>query len=178
MDKAHNGDQLLIEAIQGGLPLVSRPYAAIGKRIGMSEAEVINRLSYLLHSGVIKRLGVVVCHRKLGYRANAMVVWDVPDEQVASLGKRLGQFEYVTLCYRRARYLPDWPYNLFCMIHGKDRNMVLDQLDELVEQCNLSLIPHQVLFSRQCFKQRGAIYKHREELKKLNLRGFENLRGF
>ena len=158
----HNTDQLLIEAIQGGLPLVSRPYAAIGKGIGMSEAEVITRLSQLLRSGVIKRFGVVVCHRKLGYRANAMVVWDVPDEQVAALGQRLGQFECVTLCYRRARHLPDWPYNLFCMIHGKDRNMVLDKLDELVEQCNLSHIPHQVLFSRHCFKQRGAIYKHRQ----------------
>jgi len=159
MDKTHNNDQLLIEAIQGGLPLVSHPYAAIGKRIGMSEAEVISRLSFFLDSGVIKRLGVVVCHRNLGFRANAMVVWDVPDEQVGFVGKRLGEVECVTLCYRRARHLPDWPYNLFCMIHGKDRNVVLGKLDDLVEECNLGHIDHEVLFSRHCFKQRGAIYK-------------------
>jgi DNA-binding Lrp family transcriptional regulator len=161
MENTHNFDQLLIEAIQSGLPLVSHPYAEIGKRIGMSEAEVITRLSILLRAGVIKRLGVVVRHRKLGYCANAMVVWDVPDEQVASVAKLLGQFDFVTLCYRRARYLPDWPYNLFCMIHGKDRNRVLNKLDELIEQCDLSHIPHQVLFSRHCFKQRGAIYMPR-----------------
>ncbi|MEN8215098.1 MAG: AsnC family protein [Pseudomonadota bacterium] len=154
MDKASN--QRLIEAIQGGLPLVSRPYAAIGERIGMSEAEVISRLSDL--RGVIKRLGVVVCHRKLGYRANAMVVWDVPDEEVAYVGQQLGQFECVTLCYHRARHLPDWPFNLFCMIHGKERNRVLDKLNRLVEQCHLGHIHHEVLFSRHCFKQRGAIY--------------------
>jgi len=162
MDKIHNFDHLLIEAIQDGLPLVSRPYAAIGERIGMSEAEVINRLSYLQQTAVIKRLGVVVNHRKLGYRANAMVVWDVPDEQVASIGKQIGQFDFVTLCYRRARHLPEWSYNLFGMIHGKDRNMVLDKLDILIEQCKISHIPHLVLFSRRCFKQRGAIYTSRQ----------------
>ena len=162
MNKRHNPDQLLIEAIQNGLPLVSRPYAAIGKRIGMSESEVLARLSRLLKTGAIKRFGVVVRHRKLGYCANAMVVWNIPDEQVTSLGQQLGQFDCVTLCYRRARHLPDWPYNLYCMIHGKDRNTVLDKLDGIIEQCDLTDIPHQVLFSRRCFKQRGAIYTPRQ----------------
>jgi DNA-binding Lrp family transcriptional regulator len=156
-------DQLLIEAIQDGLPLVPHPYAAIGKRIGMSENEVIYRLSHLLQAGVIKRLGVVVYHRKLGYRANAMVVWDIADEHVDFVGQQIGQFDFVTLCYKRARHLPDWPYNLFAMIHGKDRNMVLHKLDGLVAQCNLSDIPSQVLFSRHCFKQRGAIYTPRQQ---------------
>ena len=151
-------DQLLIEAIQDGLPLVSRPYAMIGKQVGMSEMEVIKRLSHLLETEVIKRLGVVVYHRKLGYRANAMVVWDVANAQVDSVGQQISQFDFVTLCYQRTRRLPDWPYNLFAMIHGKDRNLVLGELDRLIKQCNLSDIPYQVLFSRNCFKQRGAIY--------------------
>jgi DNA-binding Lrp family transcriptional regulator len=161
MDKTHNSDQLLIEAIQNGLPLVSRPYAAIGKTIGMSEAFVINRLSHLINSGVIKRFGVVVRHRELGYRANAMVTWDVPDERVTQLGEQLRQFNCVTLCYHRARHLPDWPYNLYCMIHGKDRNIVLGKLDEIIKQSDLADIPYQILFSRHCFKQRGAIYTPR-----------------
>lgn len=161
MENTHNFDQLLIEAIQDGLPLVSHPYAEIGKRIGMSEAEVITRLSCLQRVGVIKRLGVVVRHRKLGYCANAMVVWDVFDDQVAFVAQQLTQFDFVTLCYRRARHLPDWPYNLFCMIHGKDRNRVLNKLDMLIEQCDLSHISHQILFSHRCFKQRGAIYTPR-----------------
>ena len=159
MNKIHNSS--LIEAIQKGLPLVSRPYAAIGKEIGMSETEVITNLSRLQETGAIKRLGVVVRHRKLDYCANAMVVWNIPDEQVDTLGHRLGQFDYVTLCYRRARHLPDWPYNLYFMIHGKDRNKVLEKLDALVEECDLSNIPSQILFSRHCFKQCSATYTPR-----------------
>jgi DNA-binding Lrp family transcriptional regulator len=96
-------DQLLIEAIQNGLPLVSNPYAVIGERIGMSEVEVIARLSVLLQTGVIKRLGVVVYHRKLGFRANAMIVWDIADKRVNSVGQQIGKFDFVTLCYQRAQ---------------------------------------------------------------------------
>ena len=148
----------LIDAIQGGLPLVPRPYAEIGQQIGLSEREVITRIRGLLEQGVIKRLGVVVRHRKLGYTANAMVVWDVPDEKVGELGRCLGGFPFVTLCYRRPRHLPEWPYNLFTMIHGRDRAGVLSCIDELVHRCGLQSIPHQPLFSPRCFKQRGACY--------------------
>jgi len=151
-------DQLLIEIIQNGLPLVSRPYAAIGEQIGLTEAEVIAKLNNLIETGIIKRFGIVVYHRKLGYRANAMVVWDIPDFKVTAIGQKLGQFKFVTLCYRRSRHLPDWPYNLYCMIHGMDREVVLQKLAELIKQCNLSQFPYQVLFSKRCFKQRGAIY--------------------
>jgi len=154
-------DKTLIQAIQYGLPLVSRPYAEIGKQIGMTESAVISRLSELLEDGTIKRLGIVVRHRKLGYRSNAMVVWDVPDDEVAELGKCLGQFDFITLCYRRPRRLPDWPYNLFCMIHGRERKTVNEQMTWLVQHCHLEHIPYKVLFSRQCFKQRGAIYTPR-----------------
>lgn len=152
-------DQRLVAAIQGGLPLVSRPYAAIGREIGLTEAEVIQRIAALTADGTIKRFGVVVRHRELGYRANAMVVWDVPDDQVSALGRCIGQFDFVTLCYRRPRRLPDWPYNLFCMIHGHDRDAVLHHVAHLVETCGLPRIPHEVLFSRRRFKQRGALYQ-------------------
>ena len=148
----------LIEAIQEGLPLVPRPYAQIGARIGLSEQQVIRRLRGLLEQGVISRLGVVVRHRKLGYRANAMVVWDIADEQVAVVGQRLARFPFVTLCYRRPRRLPEWSYNLFSMIHGRDRTEVLAHVDELVNACGLHDIEHQALFSTRCFKQRGARY--------------------
>jgi DNA-binding Lrp family transcriptional regulator len=148
----------LIAAIQDGLPLVARPYAAIGRQVGLSEREVIRRLRELLEQGVIKRLGVVVRHHELGYRANAMVVWDVPDAEVGRVGRRLGEFPFVTLCYRRPRRLPDWPYNLFTMIHGRDRGQVLARVDELVDRCGLQAIPRRPLFSLQRFKQRGAHY--------------------
>lgn len=151
-------DQRLITRIQHGLALVARPYAALGRDLGLDEAEVIRRLQRLLDDGVIKRLGVVVRHHELGYRANAMTVWNIPDEQVSELGHCMGRFEFVTLCYRRPRRLPDWPYNLFTMIHGRDRDEVLANIDFLVRQCRLEQVEHEVLFSRRRFKQRGAIY--------------------
>lgn len=155
-------DQRLIQAIQGGLPLTSRPYADIAAQLGITEEEVIVRIEHFRQSGIIKRLGVVVRHRELGYRANAMVVWDVPDEEVAELGRRLSHFDFVTLCYRRPRRLPQWRYNLFCMIHGQDREAVLEKYQMLINSCGLQEIPRAVLFSRHCFKQRGAIYQPRK----------------
>jgi DNA-binding Lrp family transcriptional regulator len=149
----------LIAAIQDGLPLVPRPYQAIAERIGCSEGEVIARLQDMLDSGVIKRLGVVVRHHELGYRANAMVVWDVPDERVEDLGLQLGDQDCVTLCYQRPRRLPDWRYNLFCMVHGHDRAEVLACIDRMAAALDIEAIPHEVLFSGRRFKQRGAYYR-------------------
>ncbi len=152
-------DQALITLIQTGLPLTPTPYADLGKKLNLDEKEVIQRIQDLNETKVIKRFGVVVRHHELGYRANAMTVWNLPDEAVSELGSCMGQFDFVTLCYRRPRRLPDWPYNLFTMIHGKDRDDVLANIQLLAERCNLDEIEHKVLFSTRRFKQRGAIYR-------------------
>ena len=151
-------DRRLLAAIQGGLPLVTRPYAEIGTRTGLAEAEVIGRLERLKQAGIIRRFGVVVRHHEVGYGANAMVVWDVPDERVTALGRCLAGFDFITLCYRRPRHLPQWRYNLYCMIHGKSREEVHAHLEWMVNRCGLQSLPHEVLFSRRRFKQRGAAY--------------------
>jgi len=149
----------LIEAVQDGIPLVSRPYREIGARLGWSEQAVIDALGNMLANGVIKRLGVVVRHHELGYRANAMVVWNMPDADVDRLGEQLGRQDCVTLCYRRPRRPPDWPYNLFCMVHGRDRDAVLECIDRMVEGLQLHDVAHAVLFSGRRFRQRGARYR-------------------
>jgi len=151
-------DRALIAAIEDGLPLVSRPYAAIGARIGWSEDEVIEGLRRLIANAVIKRFGVVVRHHEVGYRANAMVVFDVPDERVGEAGRRLTELPFITLCYRRPRRPPRWSYNLFCMIHGRDRCTVEAQVEHATEAAGLEGLPRAVLFSRRRFKQRGARY--------------------
>ena len=151
-------DRRLLAAIQHGLPLVRRPYAGIAAELGISELEVAARLKWLKEAGVIRRFGVVVRHHELGYSANAMVVWDVPDVQVTELGRCLAGFDFITLCYRRPRRLPQWRYNLYCMIHGKSRDEVLAHLEWMVNHCGLQSLPHEVLFSRRRFKQRGAVY--------------------
>ncbi len=148
----------LIEAISNGLPLVKRPYAAIAASIGCTEAQVIEGIQHLIQRDDIKRFGVIVRHRKLGYRSNAMVVWDIPDNLVAELGNRISRYDFVNLCYRRPRRLPDWPYNLFCMIHGQDQADVKRQIEQVIDQCGLLEYSHDVLFSRRCFKQRGATF--------------------
>ncbi|TVO71680.1 siroheme decarboxylase subunit beta [Sedimenticola selenatireducens] len=152
-------DYRLIAEIQGGLPLTSHPYAEIGRRIGLDEKSVIERIDAMQSSGVIKRLGIVVRHHELGYTANAMVVWDVPDHRIDEVGEKLGALDCITLCYQRPRRLPDWPYNLFCMIHGQEREKVLAYIDKLVNSEGLDDIPHKVLFSGRRFKQRGARYQ-------------------
>lgn len=154
----HFEDALLIRAIEGGLPLVERPFAAIGREIGLDEQQVIDRIGELQADGGIKRFGVVVRHRELGYRANAMVVWDLPDEAVSRLGRSIGRMPFVTLSYRRPRRLPDWPYNLFTMIHGRNRAVVLEQLEQIKQRMGLGDTRCAILFSGRRFRQRGARY--------------------
>lgn len=151
-------DRALIAALEHGLPLTARPYAEVGRAAGIGEAEVIARLKALSAAGVISRFGIVVRHRELGYRANAMVVWDVPDARVDELGRRMARFPFVTLCYRRRRRPPVWPYNLFCMIHGRDRAAVEAQIETVVRAEGLAEVPYAVLFSRRRFKQCAARY--------------------
>lgn len=153
-----DADRRLLAAVQHGLPVSPHPYAEIGARAGLGEAEVIARLERLKRAGVIKRFGVVVRHHECGYGANAMVVWDVPDHEVDALGRCLAGFDFVTLCYRRPRQPPAWRYNLYCMIHGRTREEVLAHLEWMVNRCGLQHLPHEVLFSVRRFKQCGANY--------------------
>jgi len=152
----------LVAAVQEGFPLVSRPFAAIARTCATSEVAVIAGIEELRRSGAIKRIGVVVRHRELGYRANAMAVWDAPDHRVTHLGRCIGEFPFVTLCYRRSRHLPHWTYNLYCMVHGSDHEAVRDRIAEIIDHCNLGDLPHALLFSQRRFKQRGARYRSQD----------------
>lgn len=150
--------ETLKAAIQDGLPLTARPYATLAQTIQASEQDVIAQVQHWVDDGFIKRMGLVVRHHAVGYSANAMVVWNVPDASVDAVAEKMRAFPAVTLCYRRPRRLPDWPYNLFCMIHGKDRALVLQQIEALAQQAQLQDIPRAVLFSQRQFKQTGGRY--------------------
>lgn len=151
-------ERALVRSLQAGLPVQARPFAALGAEVGMSENDTIALLARWLDEGLIRRFGVVVRHHELGIEANAMCVWDVADEEVSALGKRLAAEPAVTLCYRRERVLPEWPYNLFCMIHGSARADVLAAHADLCRRHGLSDAPGAVLFSCRRFKQTGARY--------------------
>jgi DNA-binding Lrp family transcriptional regulator len=157
----NESNRRLVAAIQDGLPLVPHPYAMLAETLGTTAADIIERLQRLQDDGMIKRMGVVVKHRSLGYHANAMVVWNIPDDAIKRVGKLLAAQECVTLCYQRPRRLPDWPYNLFCMIHGREREAVLRRLEHIIAANGLGDLPHEVLFSLRSYKQRGAHYATR-----------------
>ncbi|MBL8488882.1 MAG: Lrp/AsnC family transcriptional regulator [Rhodocyclaceae bacterium] len=148
-------DRCLLAALEPGLEPVARPFDRLGERCGISGAQVRARLAAWLEEGLIKRFGVVVRHHELGYRANAMVVFDVPDDQVSEIGRTLAREAGVTLCYRRRRAPPEWTGNLFCMVHGRSREAVLPVVERLSRLAGRSC---EVLFSVRRFKQRGARY--------------------
>ncbi len=148
----------IVAGLQAGIKLERQPFASLGERVNLEEADIIRQVSAWHGAGVIKRFGVVVRHHELGYRENAMVVWDVPDDQISALGQLAAQQKGVTLCYRRPRQLPDWPYNLFCMVHGTDRDVVREHIATLATNTGLDIFRTQTLFSRRRFKQCGARY--------------------
>lgn len=152
-----NGDQELVQQLTTGLPLVPRPFAAIGRTLARTEAEVIERIGELHASGILPRLGLIVRHRALGWRSNAMVVWDVPEEEVDRAGDALAAQSGINLCYRRTRYERQWPFNLYCMIHARSRAEALETLATAAPSAGLEECPRQILFSLRCFKQTGAM---------------------
>ncbi|KIL99975.1 Heme d1 biosynthesis protein NirL [Paramagnetospirillum magnetotacticum MS-1] len=151
-------DLALVSVLAQGLPMVSHPYRAVGAQLGLDEAQVMARIQAMRDSGVIRRFGIIVRHHELGFKANAMSVWSIPDEEVGKVGRLLGDAPEVTLCYRRPPRLPLWPYNLFCMIHGRDRAEVEETIGALNRRFVLGAYPHAVLFSTRRFKQTGARY--------------------
>ena len=129
-------DRQLIVATQKGLPLDPRPYNIIADEIGITALEVRQRLERMQDAGVIRRIGAVPNHYRLGYRANGMTVWNVPDEKIHELGQKVGALEFVSHCYHRPRHTPHWPYNMFAMVHGKTREEVKSHAKEITGQSN------------------------------------------
>jgi len=148
-------DRALIVATQGGLPLVARPYQAIGEQIGIAGEEVVRRLQAMLESGVIRRIGAVPNHYAIGWTANGMTVWDVKDDRVDELGARVGALDFVTHCYRRPRALPNWPYNLFAMVHGASRTEVADKAAVIATLLGAECRANEILFSTRILKKSG-----------------------
>ena len=140
-----------------GLALVPFPFAELAVRAGTTEDAVIRSIDTWVRAGVISRLGVIVRHHELGYTSNAMVAFDIPDDQATQVGRRAGAQSGVTLCARRARSRPEWPYNVYCMIHGREDESVIARIESLREQCALDDWSFAVLFSTRRFKQQAAI---------------------
>jgi siroheme decarboxylase len=149
-------ERALILAIQDGLPIVPEPYRAVAEQVGTTEERVLEILRALSARSVIKRLGAVLNHLALGFTANGMAVWDVPDDRVSQAGRKVGSCPEVSHCYLRPRQPPDWPYNLFAMVHGQSRQEVLATVGRIAQEADIAARPHAVLFSTRQFRKRGT----------------------
>jgi siroheme decarboxylase len=148
-------DRAIVVATQRGLPLVARPYHAVAEQLGIPVDEVMARMNRMLQNGAIRRIGVIPNHYAIGYQANGMSVWDVPDEVIDELGVKVGDLEFVTHCYRRPRRPPVWRYNLFAMVHGKSREEVEMKVAEIGGVLGLHVRAYDVLYSTRILKKAG-----------------------
>ncbi|MDD1650085.1 MAG: AsnC family transcriptional regulator [Methylococcaceae bacterium] len=148
-------DRRIIRATQAGLPLVPRPYHAIADQLGLTPDDVMSRLREMLEAGIIRRIGVVPNHYRLGYTANGMTVWDVPDDRVDELGARVGSLASVSHCYHRPRHPPAWPYNLFAMVHGRAREEVEQEARKIAALLGEHNRGHAILYSTRILKKTG-----------------------
>jgi len=148
-------ERQLMHATQAGLPIVHEPYADVGQGLGVTEQAVIQGLQDLLQAGVIRRIGAVPHHYRLGFVANGMSVWDVDDAHVDRLGEAVGRLPGVSHCYRRPRHGQTWPYNLFAMLHGRNRDEVQAQADELSRVLGTACRSHDILYSSAVLKKTG-----------------------
>lgn len=148
-------DRDIVAALQGGLPLVAAPYAQVAAELGMDEAALIGRLKAMKSRGIIRRIAAAPNHYRLGMVANGMTVWDVDDAQVAELGALVGALPFVTHCYERPRALPDWPYNLFAMVHGSNRDEVEEKRARIADLLGGACRAHDILYSTRILKKTG-----------------------
>ena len=150
-----NIDRIIIQATQAGLPVTQKPYQAIAAQTGLDQNIVMQRMKMMLDRGVIRRIGAIPNHYRLGYRANGMSVWDVQDDRINELGKKIGALEYVSHCYHRPRYLPEWPYNLFAMVHGRDRESTEHHVNQIAGILGDAARCYDILYSTRILKKAG-----------------------
>lgn len=147
-------DRALLAAIETGIEISPRPYLTAANGLGWRQSQVLSRLEAMIESGIVSRFGLVVRHSAFGFRNNAMVVWDIPDHETEHIAAHFVSNHSVTLCYERPRR-PNWRYNLFTMIHARDRATALAQVERLRALAPLGA-SHAILFSTRCFRQCGA----------------------
>ncbi len=145
----------LVRELQGDIPLVAEPFSEIAKRLGCSEAQVLEEIAKLSLEGIIRRFGAILGHRQAGFACNVLVMWEIPEAMVDKAGEYMASFEEVSHCYLRDTP-EDWPYNLYTMIHGRNKeevNRVVEGIAEKVNPCR-----YRVLKSVREFKKTSMVY--------------------
>jgi DNA-binding Lrp family transcriptional regulator len=145
----------VIRELQKDIPIVSEPFRGSIERLGMSYDELFDIAEKLKEAGVMRRFATILNHRKAGFTANAMSVWNVPEEKAEELGKRIAEFRAVSHCYLRPKY-PNWPYNLFAMVHATSQEACDEVIEEIAKETGLT--EYGKLYSTREFKKKRLIY--------------------
>ncbi|MDT8281807.1 MAG: Lrp/AsnC family transcriptional regulator [Gammaproteobacteria bacterium] len=148
-------DRKIVSVTQSGLPLNISPYQTVAFNIGIGEDEVLQRMQRLLDNNIIRRIGVVPNHYRLGLHANGMTVWDIDEDKIEMLGELIGQLDFVSHCYHRPRHSPLWSYNLFAMVHGHDRDAVEQKVNQIKTLLAENYTQHETLYSTAILKKTG-----------------------
>lgn len=146
----------VIRETQGDLLLISRPFAPQSDALGITEEKLLEVLRDFEHRGIMRRYAAVLRHRKAGYQANGMGCWTIPEERVSSSGMLASEFSSVSHCYHRPAYPPKWPYNLFTMVHGHNKNEVEREIEEIRKA--IQPIRYTILYSLKEFKKERVRY--------------------
>jgi len=148
-------DKEIISKTQYDLPLTSEPFKNIIQELNLDYDEFFNTLQKYKDAGVMRRFAAILNHRKAGFNANAMVVWDIDEKKGEEIGKTAASFSAVSHCYLRPKY-QNWPYNLFTMIHGKTKDETNSIIEEIANEIEYkSKMP---LYSTKEFKKQRIIY--------------------
>jgi siroheme decarboxylase len=148
-------DIAVIRALQGDMPVVPEPYAAASAAVGMSQERFLDHLARMQERGLLRRVAAILYHRRAGFSANGMGVWQVPDEHILDIGRRMAAVRGISHCYQRPTY-PDWPYSVFTMAHGRSKDECDAVLDSIAEQTGIS--ERATLYSSTEFKKIRLLY--------------------
>ncbi len=148
-------DRKIVLATQSGLPIHERPFDLVAREVEAEPELVKQRFNAMLEDGRIRRIGLVPNHYRLGYVANGMSVWDVADQDAEAAGEMVGALDMVSHCYLRPRALPEWPYNLFAMVHGHYHEEVLDKVEQIAKMLGDKVRARDILFSTRILKKTG-----------------------
>jgi DNA-binding Lrp family transcriptional regulator len=150
-----NTEKKVIALIQGDIAITQRPYRLLAEKAGMSEARFLEVLEDLNRRGIIRRFGATLRHQKSGFKANAMVAWRVPEDRMETVGATMAGFDQVSHCYRRDPK-PEWPYNLYTMVHAHDRNACIATARKMAAAAGVD--DYTLLFSTRELKKTSMQY--------------------
>lgn len=155
-------DKNYIRELQKDMEVTERPFLKSAQELGITEEQLLEKAKYYEEIGVMRRFAAILRHREAGFVANGMIVWKVPAERIEQVGATLGAFPQISHCYQRPTY-PDWPYNVFSMVHCKSIGEAEEMAKEIQKQIDVN--DYKILFSSREFKKTRVEYFVEHEFK-------------